>query len=80
MASGSFRQADVLCPFYVTDNGKNIIDCEGLTKGGKLRTLYKRNDLQRKQMEQFCCCDNYRRCLIYIANQTKYEDDDRRGV
>ena len=31
MASGSYRQVYVVCPYYVTDNGRDRIVCEGLT-------------------------------------------------
>ena len=36
MASGSFRQVDVQCPFFMSDDGRQCIVCEGF---GDARSL-----------------------------------------
>ena len=75
MASGSYRQVYVVCPYYVTDNGKNRIVCEGLTPGGQNQTFYQKRQDFALQMELFCCGD-YWRCEICAALDAKYREDE----
>ena len=75
MASGSYRQVYVVCPYYVTDNGRDRIVCEGLTSGGQNQTFYQKRQDYALQMELFCCAD-YWRCKICAALYAKYREDD----
>ena len=75
MASGSYRQVYVVCPYYVTDNGRERIVCEGLTSGGQNQTFYQKRQDYALQMELFCCAD-YWRCEICAALDAKYREDD----
>lgn len=74
MASGSYRQVYVVCPYYVTDNGKNRIVCEGLTPGGQNQTFYRKRKNYAAHMERFCCAD-YWNCPICAALDEKYREE-----
>lgn len=75
MASGSYRQVYVVCPYYVTDNGRDRIVCEGLTPGGQNQTFYQKRQDYALQMELFCCAD-YWRCEICAALDAKYREEE----
>ena len=75
MASGSYRQVYVVCPYYVTDNGRDRIVCEGLTPGGQNQTFYQKRQDYALQMELFCCGD-YWRCEICAALDAKYREEE----
>ena len=40
MPSGSYKQADVQCPFYRYDDGRRRITCEGIVDGCSLALIY----------------------------------------
>lgn len=73
MASGSYRQTDVQCPFYRSDDGKQRIVCEGIAADSSLSWsfVYKRD--YKIQLEEFCC-KKYRNCEIYNVLNQKYEE------
>lgn len=55
MPSGSFRQADVVCPFYRSDDGKQKITCEGLVDRSSISWNFTFKADYSVQMETFCC-------------------------
>ena len=69
MPSGSYKQADVLCPFYRYDTngkGRGYITCEGIIPGSMgCRTLLPKEEYQQ-QLEVFCCL-HFDKCEIYRA-------------
>ena len=74
MPSGSFKQADVLCPFYKFDDGKKrSITCEGLIEDSSIvLTYHKKRDYDR-QMAVFCC-EHYKKCEIHrMLMESKYD-------
>lgn len=73
MPSGSFRQVDVLCPFYKYDDGRRRIICEGIIDNSCLALIYHGRTDYEKQMEVFCC-KHYHRCEIYNMLMKKWED------
>lgn len=73
MSSGSYLQVYVRCPFYLTDNGKDSIGCEGLLAGANIRNYFRRNSDFLNQMNVFCC-GNYEDCPLHQALMLKYED------
>ena len=76
MPSGSFRQADVQCPFYQSDDGKRKIVCEGLVDRSTLALNYRRRNDYKTQIEVFCC-EHYNRCEIYrMLMEAKYDDEE----
>lgn len=75
MASGSYRQVYCLCPYYISDDGKHTITCEGIIGGTTNRTSFKFKSEYELQMEVFCC-NKYRNCEIYSAINKKYEGGD----
>lgn len=73
MSSGSYIQADVLCPFYKYDDGKKRITCEGLVEDSSLAQIYHRKTDYEKQLLVFCC-EHYRNCELYGLLIQKYEE------
>ena len=78
MASGSYRQVDVQCPFYREDDGQRNITCEGfgdatsLSQHYRYKRRYKRQYV--KQMEVFCG-RHYGNCEVFrTLMETKYAD------
>ena len=75
MPSGSFKQADVLCPFYKYDDGKQRITCEGLVDDSSLALIYHQKIDYETQINVFCC-ENYKHCEVYrMLMENKYEED-----
>lgn len=75
MPSGSFKQADVQCPFYKFDDGKRRITCEGIIDDSSFALIYHRKTDYETQIEVFCC-RNYTKCEVYRLLKSKYEEDD----
>lgn len=74
MPSGSFKQADVRCPFYQFDDGRRRITCEGLVDNSSLALIYRRKADYEAQINVFCC-EYYERCEVYRMLMEKYEED-----
>ncbi|MGN1016677.1 MAG: hypothetical protein ACI4PL_06745 [Faecousia sp.] len=74
MATGSYLQVFVQCPFYKKDNGKNTISCEGIVDYSTCTlTFQNRNDF-KIQMETFCF-EHYKKCELYRMLIDKYKDE-----
>lgn len=75
MASGSYRQVDVRCPFYKSDDGRGRITCEGLIDQSSLTLSYRQRGDYEIQIGVFCSgC--YDRCEVYrMLMENKYEED-----
>ena len=74
MPSGSYKQADVQCPFYKYDDGKRRIFCEGLVgqrEDSSLAVIYHNSRDYEIQITTFCC-QHYRKCEVYRMLQSKY--------
>lgn len=74
MPSGSYFQANVLCPFYKHDDGKNRITCEGLIDESSLALFYKYERDYKTQITVFCC-GRYQNCEVYRLLMEKYEHE-----
>ena len=74
MPSGSFMQADVLCPFYKFDEGKKrSITCEGLVEDSSIVLTYHKKSDYVRQITVFCC-KHFEKCEIYRALlESKYD-------
>lgn len=72
MASGSYWQAYVCCPYYRSDDGKRSIDCEGVTDSSRVRMCFISRDEYEKYIEHYCC-RHYHACQIYRAVESTYE-------
>lgn len=76
MASGTFRQVYVRCPFYRFDEVKKI-NCEGIAAGSSFTTTYKRKTDCDQQMDLFCC-GKYENCEICrMLMDAKYREDEK---
>lgn len=75
MSSGSYRQIDVRCPFYKTDDGKKRITCEGIIDGSSLNLIYRRKKDYETQITVFCC-EHYKKCEVYRMLMEKYDEEE----
>ncbi len=74
MSSGSWRQADVQCPFYKFDDGQRRITCEGIVEDSSLALTYRRKADFETQIKVFCC-DHFGKCEIYRLLMDKYDEE-----
>ena len=75
MPSGSFKQADVQCPFYKFDDGKRRITCEGIIDDSSLALIYHNKNDYETQITVFCC-EHYRKCEVYRLLMEKYPEEE----
>ena len=68
----SWAEANVKCPFYKYDDGKNRIDCEGCTGSRTTRVLFNTKADQKRHLNGFCC-GQYKKCPIAEMLNKKYE-------
>ena len=74
MPSGSFKQADVQCPFYKYDDGWRRITCEGVMDDTSLAMIFHRREDYNIQLSVFCC-EHYKKCELYrMLMENKYEE------
>ena len=73
MPSGSYRQADVQCPFYKYDDGKRRITCEGIIDKSSLALIYNNKKDYETQITVFCC-EYYKKCEVYRILIDKYDE------
>ena len=74
MPTGSFLQVNVTCPFYISDDGKNRIICEGIVPDSRDHVSFRQSKSFRCQIEVYCC-DQYTKCERYHPIMEKYRDD-----
>lgn len=72
MASGSYWQAYVVCPYYLSDDGKRSVDCEGVTDSSRVRMCFRTQADFEKYMGHYCC-RHYGDCGISRAIHATYE-------
>lgn len=75
MPSGSYRQVDVICPFYKFDDGKRRITCEGVIDDSSLALIYHNRRDYETQINTFCC-KHFRKCEVYRLLMDKYKEED----
>ena len=70
-----WTDADVKCPFYITDDKKQrSISCEGFAEGTDA-VLKFRSLARREKHMGICCVENYESCPMYRCTYTcKYGD------
>lgn len=72
MASGSYHQVNVECPFYQRDDGEHRITCEGVLDNSTLTMGLKRRDFDMYIREY--CSKRYICCEVYRMLMDKYEE------
>lgn len=76
MASGSFNQIYVQCPFYKRDDGMRRVICEGIIDNSSISISYMSKGDFKKQLEVFCC-EHFKKCEVYnMIMKTKYEEEE----
>ena len=73
MASGSYWQVWVQCPFYKRDNSKDCLVCEGVGDARTLTQVFDSRDALKKYMQAYCW-ERYKSCPLYRMIMEKYED------
>lgn len=70
-----WTEADVQCPFYLSDDRESrSITCEGCCVGQRLTSRFRTLQLREKHMGRFCVSD-FTRCPLYRCTYAnKYED------
>lgn len=75
MPSGSYKQADVQCPFYKYDDGRRRITCEGLIDKSSIALIYRTRTDYDIQLLSFCC-EHYKKCEVYRMLKEKYDEEE----
>ncbi len=71
MASGSYLQVEVGCPFYLSDDGKRRVICEGPVDKSSLTLRFRRREDFQLHTREFCC-KRYICCELYRMLMEKY--------
>ena len=75
MPSGSFRQADIRCPYYKWGNGKNRISCEGIIPDSQIQNFFRRpTDLAAQVRIVWTGC--YEKCEVAAVLEQRYKEED----
>lgn len=72
--STGWNQWYVKCPFFLRDDGRKEIVCEGVGGGSTLKLCFQRKQDFLIQMETFCK-EHYRNCEVFRAVMEKYQED-----
>ena len=72
----SWRQADIVCPFFRNEDEKEkSIKCEGIFEGSVICSRFRSPKKRERQLSLYCEKD-YLRCEVYRAiMQAKYSED-----
>lgn len=73
MSSGSYRQVNVKCPFYRSDDGRGKIICEGLKERSTVSLNYRRKQDYEKHIRGLCSGE-YKQCPVHGMLMEKYEE------
>ena len=74
MPSGSYIQADVLCPFYITDKARPpVIKCEGIQPDLTISLMFVYKNTKLDFMNTYCCKE-YEKCPLFDIIYKKYEN------
>lgn len=66
--------ADVLCPFYHSDDRGMRMICEGIYEGGTITHRFPNYEAMKQQKRIFCCCA-FQKCEWHkTLMQSKYEE------
>jgi len=67
--------ADVKCPYYVSDDTVHEVVCEGIIQESYARMRFKNKNNFKKQFTRVCC-DHYQECEYrYVLERYKYNQD-----
>lgn len=68
----SYKQVDIVCPYYKGDDGHCKVWCEGVVDGSVITQTYKSKKDYLIQVDVFCC-KRYVNCEIYKMLEDKYK-------
>lgn len=67
--------ADTICPFYVSENAKPRISCEGLVLGTVCVTAFRTGIDKAMHQDMYCYCHKYKLCPVARAVFGKYKGE-----
>ena len=75
----SWTEADVKCPFYISDDRKRrSISCEGYTESSETVMKFGTLAVRDRYMGR-CCVTKFSECPMYrVIYECKYSEDDER--
>lgn len=73
MATKGWNQFYVLCPFFLQDDGKFEIRCEGIHDGCDVCLKFRTKQEFKIQLDTYCK-NHYKKCEIYRTVMEKYEE------
>lgn len=75
MSGVSYLQAYVRCPYYLRDDGKTKLHCEGFVDDSKIELVFPNKQARRQYINDHCCGD-FAQCMVCKAiSEAKYCDD-----
>lgn len=79
MPSGSYLQVYVQCPYYLDDDGKRRIHCEGLIPGSSMYQVYSKKEDFLRQIQGYCMAAYPSSCPACKSLNEKYPEAFREG-
>lgn len=78
MSTDGYRQADIICPFFKSENAKkHRITCEGPTDVTSIALMFHNAEADRLKHIEIFCENHYQYCEIYRAvQQAKYDEGE----
>ena len=73
MASGSYQQVRVICPFFIYDKHMKIC-CEGYYAQTRIQTCFSTIAQKDIYMKKYCNTYAFNRCCIYRLANEKYKE------
>lgn len=70
---GTWHDVDIGCPFYLRDDGKTTIFCEGICYGCTTKLSFRKKDDYLIHLRTFCMM-HYERCEVFRVAMEKYKD------
>ena len=70
----NFNAVDAECPFYVEDDGRQRIRCEGIVPDTTATLWFRTQQGYRRHLETYCC-GRYAYCERYMALMEKYKEE-----
>ena len=68
-------RAEVICPFYCSDDRRSDLICEGVVHGSRIMQKFQRKADMKKHLETFCSASPEKCELYKMLMRTKYVEE-----
>lgn len=69
-------RAEVACPYYIADDSKRIIRCEGPIDDAKLDLVFDSKPQMQSRLKGWCYSESAcKKCEVYRMASEKYRED-----